>query len=342
MRQLFCLLTVLTVLLTCPAARAAAEPGGTGTEAGGSGETGGTGTEAGGEEPQMAGPSMGEPATFHNAYIKGRGGARFAPREALTRAEAASLFAELFPSGPDGVRAADFADLPRDAWYTAPISWLCSLGMMKGYGDGTIRPEAPITRAEFVTMLNSFFLPKPSARRFTDVPSGHWAEAAIAAAADRGWVRGYGKGVFRPDRSITRAEAVTALNAALGRGTEQLTEKQLLNRPFVDVRPGDWFYGAVVEAAAGHAFGYQGGKEYWAGFTYRPCGYPRGVQRIGGAFYLVNDNLQIDFLQPGLQTIEGRLYLAAADGSIPVDPDGIVTEGGVVYRQQADGSLVKS
>jgi len=334
MKRIFCLLTALAVLLIRPAALAPP------SFFDGVGEENKTDPEII-QDIDIPAPPQSAPVTTHDAYASGRGGARFAPREPLTRAEAALFLSELFPDGTVNAPVADYTDLPRDAWYAAPISWMCARGAMRGYGDGTIRPEAPITRAEFVTLLCACFQAQPSALRFSDVPSGHWAESAIAAAAGQGWVRGYGGGVFRPDQGITRAEAVTALNAALGRGTGARTEMHLRNRPFIDVRPNDWFYSAVIEAAVPHTFVNWNGMPIWVGFTYRPCGYPRGVQRIGGAFYFVNNNLQIDFLQPGLQTIDGRLYLAAGDGSIPICPNGVTVEG-VSYRQLEDGSLVPS
>jgi len=335
MKRIFCLLTVLAILMVCPAALPPPsywDPNASETE-----------EEAPKEEAaeDLSIPAQSAPITLHTAYAKGKGGARFAPREVLTRAEAASLLAGLFSGGTDSTAAADYPDLPRDAWYTGPISWMCARGAMEGYGDGTIRPESPITRAEFVTLMCAFFQAEPSAQRFSDVPSGHWAASAISAAAGQGWVRGCGGGLFHPDRNITRAEAVTALNAALGRSPNTLTSTQLRNRPFIDVRPDDWFYGAVLEATVNHTFAYGSGQTVWTGSVYRPCGYPRGVQRIGGAFYLVNNDLQIHFLQPGLQTVNGKLYFAAGDGSIPVCPDGVTIEG-VAYSQQADGSLVPS
>jgi len=277
----------------------------------------------------------------HEAYMDGPGEGVFAPRRSLTRAEAAALLAKL--TGGGGETASVFADVPENAWYCAPVASMASRGVLRGYEDGTFRPDAAITRAELLAALVNCFQPEPGAARFADVPDGHWAGESIAAAASAGWVQGYGDGTFRPDQPVSRAEAAVILNAALGRSAEASLDRIRAEgvRPFADVRPEDWFYGAVVEATTAHEAVRTDGVEVWDSFRYRSCGVPSGLRRIGGAIYAVDENEQITALPPGFQTIEGRYYYVSPEGCIPFPGEGPVELDGQLYCLQADGSLLR-
>lgn len=98
-----------------------------------------------------------------------------------------------------------------------------------------------------------------AAKSFSDV-KGHWAEANITKAVDRGYINGYENGTFKPNNSVTRAEFCKMINNALGlRGTTSIT--------FLDVNSGDWFYTELSKAvAAGYITGYEDG-------TFRANGY---------------------------------------------------------------------
>ena len=90
-------------------------------------------------------------------------------------------------------------------------------GILNGYSDGTFKPNASITRAEFATIAARFLSnPYSTKDRFYDT-EGHWAEVYINRAAEIGWIGGYPDGSFKPDQYITRAEAVTLVNNVLGR-----------------------------------------------------------------------------------------------------------------------------
>lgn len=85
---------------------------------------------------------------------------------------------------------------------------------------------------------------------FSDI-TGCWAEQEIAIAASLGWILGYEDGTFRPDRSITRAEAVTIINRILGRLEYDPAELGANLKTFTDNTPGLWYYEAIQEAANG-------------------------------------------------------------------------------------------
>jgi hypothetical protein len=98
----------------------------------------------------------------------------------------------------------------------AEIEALVARGVIKGFEDGTFRPDAPLTRAQYATIVaNAFGGSMPNRRSFTDVPTTHWAYGAILRAADAGFISGYPDGTFGPDKTITRAEVVASLASGL-------------------------------------------------------------------------------------------------------------------------------
>jgi len=106
-------------------------------------------------------------------------------------------------------------------WAENEIKQAAALGLADGYPDQTFRPDQSVTRAEFVVMLVKLLQPKQSgtAHSFADQASiGAWAEQAAAQALELGWVQGYEDGTFRPNQSISRAEAAVITARALGIG----------------------------------------------------------------------------------------------------------------------------
>ena len=105
---------------------------------------------------------------------------------------------------------ADTADSP----FSTEIDTLSTFGLLEGYEDGTFRPEAPITRAEFCAMLaNVLGLPQGQHLSFSDVADDAWYTKAVSAMAARGFVSGVGDGTFRPDDTITYEQMTTILSS---------------------------------------------------------------------------------------------------------------------------------
>ncbi|MCS7031409.1 MAG: S-layer homology domain-containing protein [Gloeomargarita sp. SKYG116] len=105
----------------------------------------------------------------------------------------------------------------RSFWAESCIQQLANRGIISGYADGSFRPNNPVTRAEFATMVNRAFL-TGSGRAgigFRDVPPGFWAYDAINQAASAGFMSGYPDGTFRPERNISRVEMLVALSSGL-------------------------------------------------------------------------------------------------------------------------------
>ncbi|MDR9787934.1 MAG: S-layer homology domain-containing protein [Peptococcaceae bacterium MAG4] len=100
-------------------------------------------------------------------------------------------------------------------WAFDNINKLLAMGYISGYPDRTFRPDHPISRAEFITVLvKAFGLEHKQGRSFAD-SAGHWAEKYIAAAATCGIANGYDDDTFGPDDLITREQmAVMFVKAA--------------------------------------------------------------------------------------------------------------------------------
>ena len=206
--------------------------------------------------------------TNHNAYVSGRSATTFAPTGTLSRAEAAQLLYELMTEQAHkqyDCSGNDFSDVPAGQWYTVAVSTLANVGAITGCGDGTFQPSKAISRAEFVTILTGIYGENTSkGMPFSDVGRS-WYYDAVATAYANGWVSGYTDGTFRPDQTITRAEAVVILNSVLGRGGDlsfvQANAQAALH--FTDITPGAWYYADVIEASMGHTYTELAGIERW-------------------------------------------------------------------------------
>lgn len=136
-------------------------------------------------------------------------------------------------------------------------------GYIYGYNDGTFRGERNITHAEFVAMLVRFIGVNEKARAdFSDVPADYWAYQYIATATEAGWIQGYQDNTYRPNKAITRAEAMVIVNRVLDRGVN--AKSQLGNfQKFSDNAPTAWYYWDVIEATNDHTYTGKRPNENW-------------------------------------------------------------------------------
>lgn len=93
-------------------------------------------------------------------------------------------------------------------------SWLDN-GWLKGFGDGSVKPNQTITRAEFMTLINrSYHFTEQSKVKFTDVPSTSWAYSEVAKAVAAGYIQGFNN-EMRPNAPINRQEAAVIVTKLL-------------------------------------------------------------------------------------------------------------------------------
>lgn len=193
----------------------------------------------------------------HYAYLLGYEDGTVRPNGSISRAEVATV---LFRLLKDDVRMQNltkdnaYSDVSDTAWYAAAVSTLSKMGVISGYPDGTFRPNAPITRAEFAAMIARFDETAKSADTpFTDI-SGHWAENAIGKAYGNGWVEGSSKTVFCPESNLTRAETATLLNRVLHRLPEKKSDLLANQIVWPDNPETFWGYLAIQEATNSHEY----------------------------------------------------------------------------------------
>lgn len=205
----------------------------------------------------------------HNVYLGGYPDGSFHPDRSMTRAEVAQMFCSLLRNKNVTITTS-FTDVPADAWYAKAVNTLASLGMLGGYPNGTFRPDAPITRAEFAAVALAFAKESSGAGcSYADVKTGAWYYPYVAQATAYGWIGGYPDGSFRPGSSITRAEVAVIVNNMLGRGADknfiQGHTGEIVR--FADLSKRHWAYYTVMEAANAHAHEGSAGQETWKSAT---------------------------------------------------------------------------
>jgi hypothetical protein len=161
----------------------------------------------------------GPPAAWVSAYAAEPGGGWTA---VPTAASSATGTAQVLITGPETlvllVSVRTFPDLPPAAWDADAIGRLVAAGVLAGYPDGSMRPDAPVTRAEFAKMLDLAVGLPPAAgggTAFADVPAGSWFRTWVAAAAQAGLVQGRPDHRFAPGDALSRQEMAVLVARAL-------------------------------------------------------------------------------------------------------------------------------
>ena len=210
--------------------------------------------------------------TDHFAFLVGYTDGTFGPERNMTRAEVTTMFARLLTEQieADKTYSSTFNDVPKGYWAANYIGYMQQFGIITGYSDGSFRPDAPVTRAEFAAIASRFEKLTEGSKSFTDVPDTYWAARYINFAATRGWVTGYSDGTFKPENTITRAEVAAVTCRLLERSADQSYIRSHLKelRTFADMTESHWAYWYAMEAANGHDYTKSGSSENWSR-TYR-------------------------------------------------------------------------
>jgi|GEM_PF-1071983 len=112
---------------------------------------------------------------------------------------------------------ANFADIPSNHWARSFIAQLVAKQILEGFPDGLYRPNAPVTRAEFASILRKAF-DRNKVRdvvAFRDVPTNHWAYPAIQEAYEMGFLETNSSLGFNPDQKVSRLDVLVALGRGL-------------------------------------------------------------------------------------------------------------------------------
>lgn len=190
-------------------------------------------------------------------YILGYPDGTVRPEDNITRAEISMIFfrllteesREFYRTSTNG-----FSDCDADAWYNEAVSTMAAAGVLRGYTDGSFRPNGNVTRAEFVSVLTRLVaegqgdLQSEYKGYFKDVAMNDWFRPAVELAYELDWARG-DEGLFRPNDLMTRAEVMAMVNRVL------LFEKGMhvdMNK-WPDNSQHAWYYDAVQKATNGVA-----------------------------------------------------------------------------------------
>lgn len=203
----------------------------------------------------------------HFNYINGYPDGLIKPENNISREEVAAIFYRLMDDATrsDYIKNStdSFKDVGPTRWSSKYIATMENAGIITGYVGGTFKPEQPITRAEFAAIASRFDdLDLQENSQFSDI-AGTWAEKYIVSAANKGWIKGYQDGTFKPDQYITRAEAMAFINSELNRKVDAdgIADGA---KVWPDNPQSKWYYADVVEATNYHDYTRkEDGSETW-------------------------------------------------------------------------------
>ena len=199
----------------------------------------------------------GETASTHEPYINGYPDGSFKADNNVSREEVSKMLMVALKLGESSANSPSYTDVEVSRWSFGYIEKATELGYLNGYGNGIFNPADSMTRAELATVLvriaekqgNSQSNPS---RSFSDVTGTEWYGEYIAKAVRFGLITGYEDGTFRPNNTVSRAEAVTMINRMLGRNPNTAPDLATKANPFNDLSRSHWAYLQVLEASLTH------------------------------------------------------------------------------------------
>lgn len=156
---------------------------------------------------------------FAKGIISGDNEGNFNPYKPITRAEAVTMIGRALKySGAQ--TATKFSDVPAGNFASGYINSTTDDGIIKGYSDGTFKPNLNIIRGDVAVILQrAFRLPDAASSHFADVSGQKHYFNAINSLAEQNITKGYEDGTFKPDLNITRAQFSVFLSKAMTQGT---------------------------------------------------------------------------------------------------------------------------
>ncbi len=185
---------------------------------------------------------------YSQPYITGYPDNTFRADNTITRAEMATVFTKLLDLEDEpSPKTATFSDT-QGHWAEDNINKVAEYGLLKGYPDGSFKPEGKMKRAEIASIISKYweikgFEPNIEDADIRDIQS-HWAEKLITALYNHNFVDLYADRTFKPNAPLDRATVVQILNRITDRPLRQ-DENQILD----DVIGRDWFFKEVGAAA---------------------------------------------------------------------------------------------
>ena len=155
---------------------------------------------------------------YETGLINGTSATTFSPMQEMTRAMVVTILWRM-EGQPSVTFNNKFSDVSSKQWYATSISWAEKAGVVHGYGDGTFKPDAAVTREQVAVMLANYATYKgvyePGTKKLNTYPDGsqvsNWAQSGMKWALTNGIISGNGEGYLRPKKSATRAEGAAML-----------------------------------------------------------------------------------------------------------------------------------
>ncbi len=155
---------------------------------------------------------------YEKGLMNGTASDTFLPYSAASRGMIVTILWRQ-EGAPAGSGTALFSDVADDAYYSQAVNWAAEKNLIKGYGNGVFRPEAPVTRQELALILWQYARTKGYAVRSADSPksffdgadTASWAAEAMDWAVTNRIIVGKGQGYLDPTGTAPRAEIASML-----------------------------------------------------------------------------------------------------------------------------------
>jgi hypothetical protein len=231
-------------------------------------------------------------------------------------------------------------------WAQPTIEKWYNYGIVKGYSDGSFKPDNVVTRAEFVTMINNLFgFVDEDIDMFTDVSSDDWFYHNVNKAATAGIIKG-SNSMFRPQDMITRQEAAVVLARAFLLSADNEYAYSMFNdRESIS----EWAIASVNALVESSYMNGRGNNQLDPLANLTRAEALTLISNIAGV--IVEDPLTMTGNYPGnivineadvtLEnvTIEGNLYITEAVGDGDVTLDNVVVQGELVVLGGGENSI---
>lgn len=150
---------------------------------------------------------------------------------------------------PQSSSQPQFSDVSSQYWAADFIRELNQRNVIRGFPDGSFRPNEPVTRAQFAAMVRQAFPQAPTrpTANFADVAANYWAMAAIQDAYSAGFLSGYPGNIFQPEQNIPRAQVLVSLANGLNYGTSNPANNTLQVYSDASAIP-SWATGSIAAA----------------------------------------------------------------------------------------------